>query len=343
MRNSPFTLLALALALPIAAAAQSSPIAIDIDSIIEQAREAARYAARDLTPEARDRLRDHVRDTYEHHLKDLDLDLAKLAFVHGELGGREIVKNAPYSAEAVSESVQVLTDGNRIVKQTRTQIARDSFGRTRQEKKSSGGRTIAYVFDPIEGRSFVMDPERRTVMRIPRVPLPPIPPVPPVPPAPGVAPVPPVPPTPPEAGGSGLTTNRVVIRRHGEVVRDDMDVHVIRIPRGEGPMHGAPTALTLPLGPGGKGETRSMGTRDFGGVKAEGKQTMHTIPAGEIGNEKPIVITSERWFSPELHVVVLARTLDPRVGETSYRLTNLKREEPAADLFKPPADDKARR
>ena len=41
--------------------------------------------------------------------------------------------------------------------------------------------------------------------------------------------------------------------------------------------------------------------RDFDGIKAEGTQTTHTIPAGEIGNEKPIVITSERWFSPELH------------------------------------------
>jgi hypothetical protein len=160
---------------------------------------------------------------------------------------------------------------------------------------------------------------------------------------PGVAPVPPVPPTPPEASGSGLTTKNVVVRRHGEVVRDDMDVHVIRIPRGEGPMHGPPFALTLPLGPRGKGETRSIGTRDFGGVKAEGTQTTHTIQAGEIGNEKPIVITSERWFSPELHVVVFAKTVDPRIGETSYRLVNLKRDEPAADLFKAPADSKTRR
>ena len=351
----------MALALPFAASsaetprAATAPIVIDVESIIEQAREAARYAQRSATEAARDAARDASRadrDVQRHllemqeHLKNMDLDLAKMAFVQGELGGREIVKNAPYSAEAVSESVQVLTDGNRIVKRTRTQIARDSVGRTRQEKTTAGGRTIAYVFDPIESGSFVVDPERRTVMRIPRVPSPPIPPIPPVPPVPGVAPVPPVPPVPPtpaEAGGPGAITNRVVIRRHGEVVGDDMDVRVIRIPRGEGPMHGAPTALTLPLGPRGKGETRSIGTRDFSGVKAEGTQTTHTIPAGEIGNEKSIVITSERWFSPELHIVVYAKTVDPRVGETSYRLVNLKREEPAADLFKAPADYKARR
>jgi hypothetical protein len=55
------------------------------------------------------------------------------------------------------------------------------------------------------------------------------------------------------------------------------------------------------------------------------------------------VITSERWFSPELHVVVYAKTSDPRSGDTIYRLANLKRGEPPADLFKVPADYKIRR
>ena len=70
--------------------------------------------------------------------------------------------------------------------------------------------------------------------------------------------------------------------------------------------------------------------------------TSHTIPAGEIGNEKPIVITSERWFSPELHVVVFAKTSDPRAGETTYRLANVKSAEPSAELFKVPADYRTR-
>lgn len=79
---------------------------------------------------------------------------------------------------------------------------------------------------------------------------------------------------------------------------------------------------------------------DFGGVSADGTLTTHTTPAGQIGNEKPIVVTAERWFAPDLHVVVYAKTADPRSGETTYRLANLKREEPAADLFKVPADYK---
>ena len=42
--------------------------------------------------------------------------------------------------------------------------------------------------------------------------------------------------------------------------------------------------------------------------------------------------------SPELKVLVLSRQSDPRFGETTYRLTNIVRTEPSADLFEPPPD-----
>jgi len=100
--------------------------------------------------------------------------------------------------------------------------------------------------------------------------------------------------------------------------------------------------ITLPLLPRGKGETKSLGSREFDGIKAEGTMTTHTIPAGAVGNEKPILITSERWFSPDLFIVVYAKSSDPRAGETTYRLTNVTRGEPPADLFKIPADAKPR-
>ena len=35
---------------------------------------------------------------------------------------------------------------------------------------------------------------------------------------------------------------------------------------------------------------------------------------------------------------VLTKRNDPRVGETTYRLTNLNRSEPLPGLFEPPAD-----
>ena len=92
----------------------------------------------------------------------------------------------------------------------------------------------------------------------------------------------------------------------------------------------------------GKGVTTSLGTKDFDGVKAEGKSTVWTIPAGEIGNKNPINVVSESWYSPDLKVTVQSRYSDPRTGETVYRLANIRRTEPAADLFKVPEDYKSK-
>ncbi len=86
------------------------------------------------------------------------------------------------------------------------------------------------------------------------------------------------------------------------------------------------------------GVTTSLGSRTVGGVRADGTRTTWTIAAGRIGNEKPIEIVSERWYAPDLLLVVESRYRDPRSGESSYRLDNIRREEPAADLFTVPAE-----
>ena len=69
----------------------------------------------------------------------------------------------------------------------------------------------------------------------------------------------------------------------------------------------------------------TLGTQFMEGVAVEGTRTTMTIPAGQIGNELPINVISERWFSPDLKVLVMSRQSDPRFGETTYRLTNLTR------------------
>ncbi|MFO1412320.1 MAG: hypothetical protein U1F10_00085 [Burkholderiales bacterium] len=262
-----------------------------------------------------------------------------MAFAGSELGQpREIVKNAPYTADAVTETVQLLQDGNRIVRKSTSFLARDTQGRTRQERKGDG-RGGVFIYDPMDGRTIVLNESSRTVMRLPRLPEPPDPPV--------VGPHPPAPPAPP-APAAGVRDGdaqpgRVVVKRtRGPEGGEDVRVEVVRVARGDGnealPPPPPLPPLALPTLPRGKGESKSLGTREFDGLKAEGTLTTHTIPAGQIGNEKPIVVTSERWFSPDLFVVVYAKTTDPRVGETIYRLTNVKRGEPSPDLFKVPAD-----
>lgn len=76
------------------------------------------------------------------------------------------------------------------------------------------------------------------------------------------------------------------------------------------------------------------------GVTCEGIRETRTIPAGAIGNEKPIVIVSESWTSPELHLLMMRKRTDPRFGETLYKVSDLKRVEPDPALFQMPANTK---
>ena len=86
------------------------------------------------------------------------------------------------------------------------------------------------------------------------------------------------------------------------------------------------------------GVTTSLGTQLINGVNAEGTRYTRTIPAGAVGNDKPIVITNEQWYSSDLQTVVMSKRSDPRMGETVFQLTNVQRTEPDPSLFQVPAD-----
>ena len=83
-----------------------------------------------------------------------------------------------------------------------------------------------------------------------------------------------------------------------------------------------------------------LGTRNIEGVDCTGTRRTTTIPAGAIGNEKPISIVTETWFAPTIGAVVQSTSEDPRFGKTTYQLTNVQLNEPPRSLFEPPADFK---
>jgi hypothetical protein len=89
-------------------------------------------------------------------------------------------------------------------------------------------------------------------------------------------------------------------------------------------------AVTFPI--------ESLGTKTIEGLECEGTRMSPTIPAGQIGNERPIVVTTERWYSPKLQAEVLVKINDPRSGENTYKLVNVDQSEPSALLFQVPAD-----
>ncbi len=87
-----------------------------------------------------------------------------------------------------------------------------------------------------------------------------------------------------------------------------------------------------------KPKIEQLGTMTIEGVQAVGTRTTTTIPAGQIGNDRDLNIVSERWYSPDLKMTVLSKRTDPRMGETTYRLTQINRSEPDPSLFQVPAD-----
>ncbi len=82
------------------------------------------------------------------------------------------------------------------------------------------------------------------------------------------------------------------------------------------------------------------GSKTMEDVFVTGTRTRRTIPAGQIGNDNPIRIVTEVWTSPDLKTVVYSRRDDPRMGEQTFRLTNIVRSEPDASLFTVPPDFK---
>jgi len=212
----------------------------------------------------------------------------------------EPVTGAPYTADIVTDVVQTLADGNRIEHHNSSSVARDSQGRVRREQQLAA---IGPILPQANGRIvMIMNPVdgvHYSLDPVRKVAM--------------RSPMPSV-----KGVQGGVARTQVVIGT-GSVMTTDVDTVVTR----RGPD---------------QGRTEPLGTSVIEGVQAEGTRTVVTIPAGTIGNQAPIEMVSERWFSPELGVVVMSRRTDPRFGETTYRLQNIARGEPSPELFQVPAD-----
>jgi hypothetical protein len=230
-----------------------------------------------------------------------------------------LVKNAPYSAQAVTETTQTLSDGNRISRKTAASLYRDSEGRTRREETMGTGPLIngepvqsVFINDPVAGTSLVLDPRSKVAHKMPPMRMPPMP--------------------PPDGAGN------VMFVRSGAIsaVQASTDTAMVAKKEAEASMLIGPGVATATAAK--DVQKESLGTQMIEGVQAEGTRTTMTIPAGAIGNDLPIKIVSERWYSPDLKTVVMSKHSDPRMGDTVYQLTNVNRSEPARSLFEAPGD-----
>lgn len=227
-----------------------------------------------------------------------------------------MVKGAPYSAEAVTESTQTLADGNRIVYKSSAMVFRDSQGRTRREQTLGAIGLLAVqpgeptrlvtISDPVAGVSYTMDSQTRTAAKIPFHT------------------------TVSHVGAMGGIAGSLAAEETFEVA--------IPGPHPEPGRQVIQRAVIRHAEAGGLGRTEQLGKRVIEGVEAEGTREVMTIPAGQMGNERPMEVVSERWYSASLQTVVMSRRSDSRMGETVYRLTNINLGEPSSSLFQVPAD-----
>jgi hypothetical protein len=79
--------------------------------------------------------------------------------------------------------------------------------------------------------------------------------------------------------------------------------------------------------------TDPLGTKNIQGVSCIGKRQTITIPAGQVGNERPIAIVTETWTSPDIEAIVESTTTDPRFGQSTYTLNNLQLKDQPIALF----------
>jgi hypothetical protein len=211
--------------------------------------------------------------------------------------GNKIVKGAPFSATAATETSQVLQDGTAIHRTTTSNLYRDSQGRSRHEVTLSGfgplqasgkTRTMITIADPVAGTHYMLDPDHKVAHQMKF--------------------------RTPGAGKSAASPESA------QAFQQKMEA---RLQQEEAS---------------GAVKKETLGTQTINGASAEGTRITRTIAAGQIGNDKPLQVVFERWYSPDLQVVVKSTRTDPRFGTTTYTLSNIKRTEPAATLFTVPAD-----
>jgi len=223
------------------------------------------------------------------------------------------VQNAPYTATIANESVQTLADGNRIVQSSSGTTARDSMGRTRQDlpmppignMSPADAPHLVVLQDPVAQVSYTLNLKDKTAMKGPSF------------------------------STMGFAGAMATVATGGAVIRSFA-----------GPVTAA-QAQPLPvaiqrsaIAEESEAQIEDLGAKTMEGVAVTGTRTTRTIPAGQIGNDKPLSIVTEVWTSPDLKTVVYSKRSDPRMGDQTFQLTNIVRAEPDPSLFAVPADFK---
>ncbi len=227
------------------------------------------------------------------------------------------VAGAPYSAQVVTESVQPFPDGNAITHTSTSSVWRDSQGRTRREQNinvigpsQASGAAIQFISidDPVAGVHYTLNPNKMIATQITGV---------------GTA-----------SAAFGEALPKKIVPSDGS------NVSVTYLSSGGEMAAAGGRGSSISIVPDGFSATNvtteSLGADTMQGLSVLGTRVTRTIPAGQIGNAQPILITTDKWYSQDLQIEVKTVHSDPRTGTTTTTVTNLLRNEPNPALFTVP-------
>jgi hypothetical protein len=222
------------------------------------------------------------------------------------------IKGAPFCAAVTTEHTQSFADGNRIHTAENSSICRDSEGRTRREASlnllgaapQASAPKLITILDPIAGVRYMLDSENKVAHKMT---LPP----------PGSAPDRGLP-----KGGEVF-----IMRSVGGAAGQAFSTNMSYRKAGQDSNEPAPA-------------TENLGDQTINGIRATGTRITTTIPSGKMGNDKPIIVTSERWYSTDLKATVMTKHDDPWAGGLQTQFTNVNASEPDSSLFTVPSDYK---
>ncbi|MBV8051236.1 MAG: hypothetical protein JOZ80_08620 [Acidobacteriaceae bacterium] len=242
--------------------------------------------------------------------------------LRSEIMDAEPVKGSPFCVTISTEHTQNFADGNRIHTSDASTMCRDSEGRMRREStlmllgpaaQNSPGKLIT-IIDPVAGFRYVLDPNVKVARKMP-LSLP-----------------------------SGPADAKAM---HGATLRDAApgsgNVMFYQAAGAPGPDVIGSQVFIRKNGQAEKepdSTTENLGDQTIDGIHATGTRVTTTIAAGKMGNEQPMLITSERWYSPELKATVMTKHNDPWAGELKTQFTNVNASDPDPSLFAVPSDYK---
>jgi hypothetical protein len=280
----------------------------------------------------------------------------------GPLGAQAAV-GKPIYAEFVTEHHQNFTDGNRISHSTSSSIYRDALGRIRRDSQLSvpglpagfSAATFITIVDHQLGYSYVLDPQEMVAHRyelngagpsyMARL----------------------------QAWGKGDALLSAAQQKAAEsgtspaapaATESRWRLHPFAAHRSRGPSDAAAASQSFAANQLGSGylsedtgfgsaptmridqpflaapnpvRTENLGEQTLLGFRVIGTRVITTLPAGQIGNDRPIDIVSEQWFSPELELVMRSLHRDPWAGEFTTTVTKVSRGDQPSALFEVPA------